>query len=217
MDKPDNKLADGVQLFADALIFGGPEAHERQAARRAESFAENETLPTKMSLASTNWIPPDKEEENERLARETLAKWGVKFLGSVEGGQSLQRVELPTGWKKIPTYEPRLVMLVDDKGRERARICLFSENKVLVIQPRYGVREMLLNELFHGNGPISAVVADGRIVTGEGGALYETEPTDLPLYGQNERYKARRKAVEDAEAWLDEHYPDWRNPLAYWD
>lgn len=25
------------------------------------------------------------------------------------------------------------------------------------------------------------------------------------------------EASEKAQAWLDANYPDWRNPLAYWD
>lgn len=216
MDKPDNKLADGVQFLAEALVFGGPEAYERQEARRAESFAKSETLPTNMSLASTNWIPPDKEEENDRLARETLAKWGVKFLGPVEGDPSLQQVELPTGWKKIPTYEPRLVMLVDDKGRERARICLFAEHKTLVIQPRFGIIER--PDLLRVGGRVTAVACDGCAVLGAGDLLFGVETDDsIPREDKRDRMRARRELVKQASAWLDEHYPDWRDPLAYWD
>lgn len=208
---------EGLQFLTEALIFGGPEAYERQEAGRAVTFAASKTLPTK--LDTSNW----EVDPNERagLARETLEKWGVKFLGLVEGDPSLQHVELPAGWKKVTTYEPRLVMLVDDQDKERARICLFSENKVLIIQPRYGIREMPLKELLYGNGAISVVVTDGRIVTGEGEVLYETEPTQ-PISGKEKagrlgRARAWLQASDRAKAWLDENYPDWRDPLAYWD
>ena len=216
MDKPEIDL----QFLADAFEVGGPEATLRKEARHAESFVKNETLPAKMLLAP--YKSQARARDEERLARETLEKWGLKFLGAVEGDPSLVRVELPAGWRKLPTYETRLVMLVDDQSRERARIVLFSEHKALIIQPRYGVKEMSHEEILYGKGAILAVVTDGRIVTGDDGVLFVTEPVqpaaqDNERRSKLERMKVPRELVKQAESWLDEHYPDWRDPLAYWD
>lgn len=200
-----------IQFLADALEVGGPEATLRKEARRQESFVTSDTLPATMSLALWRWS----SAETLGLARTTLEKWGVKFLGPVEGDPTLERVELSTGWKKVATYEPRLVMLVDNHGRERARIVLFSNHKELIIQPRYGISEMRIEEIMHGEGPISVVATDGGTVTGGGRELFATPPTP-PIKGMSERYGARREAAKMAEAWLDERYPNWRDPLAYW-
>jgi hypothetical protein len=49
-------------------------------------------------------------------------KMGVVFGAKVPGDDLFRRVELPAGWKKVPTDHHLYSHLVDDRGRPRAQI-----------------------------------------------------------------------------------------------
>lgn len=93
-------------ILAEAMIFGGSESIYRQEAQGQQSFVNSETLPTEMGADD----------------RKTLEKSGVKFNEKVKDDEMFQYVELPTGWKKMPTDHSMWSKLVDEKGRERAAI-----------------------------------------------------------------------------------------------
>lgn len=202
---------DSLMMLAEALVFGPSEAIYRQEAEGQRSFVGSETLPTDMGSPETKSV---------------LEKLGVRFLGEVPDDPIFQYVEFSEGWKKVPTAEPRLSMLVDTNGRERARIFYkaapYDRRASLLLETRYTYRDILNRSAFDGTllndtEPIVAFVTDGcGEGVGEERILWTSEEFDPPQE-RLERFRAWQAARKQAEAWLDENFPQWRDPLAYWD
>lgn len=200
-----------LKMLAEALVFGPSEAIERQEAGGQSSFVGSDTLPTDMEPLETKSV---------------LERLGVRFLGEVPDDSIFQYVELPAGWKKVLTAEPRLSMLVNADGRERARIfykaAFYDRRATLLLETRYTYRDILNRSAFDGTllndtEPIVALVTDGcGEGVGEERILWTSEEFDPPQE-RLERFRAWHVARKQAEAWLDENFPQWRDPLAYWD
>jgi len=92
-------------LFA-GLVLGSSGAVLNQEKQGQASFVNSETLPTDMGAED----------------RKVLEEAGVKFGEKVEDDEMFQHVELPVGWKKVPTSHSMWSNLVDDKGGVRAEI-----------------------------------------------------------------------------------------------
>ncbi len=93
--------------LVDAMAHGGTEGMiTDQEARGQQSLVNSDTLPSEISGDG----------------KEILEVAGVKFLGPVEDDNLFQYVELPSGWKKIPTDHDMWSNLVDDRGCIRAAI-----------------------------------------------------------------------------------------------
>lgn len=96
---------DGLDLLMRALgTNDGGRAIMDQESAGQQSFVSNDTLPTDLR------------------GKEILEAAGVKFLGVVEDDDMFQYVELPDGWKKVPTDHSMWSNLVDEQGRVRASI-----------------------------------------------------------------------------------------------
>ena len=93
--------------LAEAMIAGSASRFvEAQEARGQQSFVNSDTLPIEMS-------PED---------RVMLESEGVKFGDVVPDDSLFQYVELPVGWKKVPTDHDMWSDLVDETGKKRAMI-----------------------------------------------------------------------------------------------
>lgn len=91
-------------LFKHMIL--GNDAIPKQEKEGQKSFVTSETLPTDI-------------RESEK---QTLENFGLKFGEKVQGDPMFQHVELPEGWKKIPTDHSMWSDLVDEKGKVRANI-----------------------------------------------------------------------------------------------
>jgi len=186
--------------LAGAIILGAGESILRQEKQGQRSFVNSETLPTDMGRYSKYNV------------KEILEDAGIKFLGEVEGDPMFQYVELPTGWKKLPTDHSMHSKLVDEKGRERANIfykaAFYDRSANLSLSTRFNFR--LDYDRREKEGVAVAHVTDGDNV------IHSTEPIKLPD-DNRKQYEVSEKAHEAAIAWLNRQYPDWKNPGAYWD
>lgn len=177
-------------------LGGAPDKILAQEAEGQQSFVNSDTLPTR-----TN---------GDVDSKKVLEAAGVKFGEVVEGDPLFQYVELPQGWKKVPTVHSTWSDLVDEKGRKRASIfykaAFYDRGAHYNVGCRYGTS--IDYERQDKEGVTVAQVLDGDTV------IYTTEP----ITGEDEKsYALASKAQAAAAEWLDEHYPDWRNPAAYWD
>ncbi|MEA3272809.1 MAG: hypothetical protein U9P90_04050 [Patescibacteria group bacterium] len=200
-------------FLAEATTFGGEEATLRRERRDREEFVDD-----KVSTGGKfrTQIPAKMEPEG---AREALERAGVKFHeGKPAANILFDWVVLPPDWKKVPTSHPWLTMLVDNHGRERARLFYKAadRNAMLIYQPRYGLLESDFGlEVLKGEGLISIAVADGCAVLDDGELVYCTEA--LRASGKKERFRIHRELVKTAKTWLDANYPNWEDPFAYWE
>lgn len=157
--------------------------------------------------------------------KEVLEKFGVEFLDNPEDSQyegEFQSVRLPKGWKVFPSpYEQRpnlrekYLGLYDDRGRFRARINYFAKTHekraFMALQTRITVSRDV--KLYLNNIVIYDIIVDQRPVC-------ETVPVLLEpdrMGGEVEVIAIIDTIEEKIKKLLDENYPDWCNPAAYWD
>lgn len=176
--------------------------------RGQEAFVTSNTLPVS--------IEPDGAEA-------VLEAAGVRFLEPMQGDPLFRHVELPAGWKKVPASNAWLTMLVDGQNRERARIfykpASYDRKAALILVPRYGIYESCyrMDWIEEGSEQEFVVcVTDGGVVLDGRKTIHETEVIRL-AGDKRARFRATRGLIKEAEAWLDQNYPDWRNSFAYWD
>lgn len=126
---------------------------------------------------------------------------------------------LPTGWKIAGSPDDhRTTILRDEKGSQRGYIwckaAYYDRCAYLRIQTRYWAQ----GDYLSGNGGFRVVVYD-RV---EQKNIWEApEILRAPDFtGTAEDWRkyedAQQAQFRDAEGWLSERYPDWRNVAAYW-
>jgi hypothetical protein len=186
----DNPLG----MLLGAMVMGSSGAIEHQEATGQRDFVQSTTLPTD--------IHGD--------GRKVLEAAGVKFGEVVDGDPMFQHVELPKGWKKQPTDHSMWNKLVDDKGRERAAIfykaAFYDRSAHMSVTFRYSLR--FDYDRFNKEGIAVSNVMDGQTI------VHTTEPVAAAGKKSWEVSDASNAA---AEAWLKEHFPNWRDAGAYWD
>lgn len=199
-DTKDFKLtaaALGAMLNADlenATVASTPGGIEAQEAQGQKDFVASETLPTKC---------PRKELEE------------LGFVFGEAADDIFTYVQFPEGWTKSPTDHSMWSDLVDDKGRRRGGIfykAAFYDRSAhmnLDSRIRYS-RDYDNDEVFQYK-----VYRDGEVI-------HETEAVQPEGWTSGNRYNdaywaAEDKASKEVNTWLEENYPDWENPMAYWD
>lgn len=124
----------------------------------------------------------------------------------------------PPGWTLVPTDHSMWSEVKDDKGRVRASVFFKAafydcHSHTFGLEKRYSVTAFYR----HPDGRESIGVKD----TGTGELLYAAltyastpARSSIP---REERNQADDRAEKEAVAWRAEHFPNWEDPLAYWD
>lgn len=199
------------------------EANAKRAPRKEDAFdllmrafdtgASSDAIMSQEAAGQTSFVSSDTlPSEMQYDTRAVLEVAGVKFLGIVEDDPLFQWVELPPGWKKVPTDHSMWSNLVDDKGRKRASIfykaAFYDRSAHIGAKRRYNYR-IDYDKL--DAGIAQAVVTDG------GNEIHRTSAVEFVNDDSRARYDSQDSAHGEAKAWLAEHYPDWENAAAYWD
>lgn len=190
-----------LENFMVAATPGGIEAQE---AAGQQSLVNSDTLPHHFGYM-------DKGEE--RMKFEAI---GIKFLEKVD--DCFSRVEMPAGWKKVPTEHSMWSHLLDDQGRKRASIfykaAFYDRSAHMNLEARFHATvvpedeyktDMDYEERDKGNW--YGVVRDQEET------IFKTKGE---IYGEQERWKMQARLEAEAVAWLEERYPDWRDATKYW-
>lgn len=206
----DEELSDPERMrktpdLVDLFLLAAPGGIERQEARGQEAFVNTASLPRIM----------------QNVARTQLETLGFKFGENID--DLFIQAELPEGWQKKATDHSMWSKLFDSQGRERAMIfykAAFYDRKAhMSLTNRYtcGTRPV-------GGWDAPRPHASEGYVTDAGVDIHVTAPTEPePAFDRENRepwdkWSAAQDARRaEAKAWLDEHYPDFQNPLAYWD
>lgn len=193
------KKEDPTLILAEMLITGdSSQAILNQEARGQSRLVSSEVLPKDIRGAT----------------RETFEQMGIVF--GEDADDLFVHVTLPDGWKKEATDHSMWSKLLDEKGRERASIfykaAFYDRSAHMFPRKRFSVSSFVETD------------ADGRIAEDGDGSHWSTYVTDcgkaITLMGTREREYGLRIVDEHeakAIAWLKENYPDYQNPLAYWD
>ena len=183
------------------LIWMKPSEKTRFFQERGQkSFLISPSLPTKI------------EGVNGLDGERALHQMGVQLGPCFEKDPLFRRAKLPQGWQKVPPDEhhPTITVIVDDQGRQRGSVYFNNtpsdRTARLDLQTRFSVS-------------LRGYELDERItcdVLDAGTAIFSTPPVDR-CDDHLEDVRHENKARQEATTWLDDHYPDWRNPAAYWD
>lgn len=186
--------AGDLENFLAVSTPGGIEAQEAAGQR---AFVNSATLPVKIINGK----------------REDLEAMGIVFGGAAD--DLFVNVTLPEGWTKQATGHSMWSDLLDDKGRKRAGIfykaAFYDRNAHLSLDRRFGYSLCVYCDA-EGNDADYAVATHRKAVIVDG-------DTVIKVIGLCEMrdYDAEDKLEAEARDRLQENYPDWQNPMAYWD
>lgn len=170
------------------------------AASTPGGIEAQEATGQKQLVSDASYLP---KEMLHGCTRAHLEAMGIVF--GFDRDDIFVSVTLLNGWSIKPTEHSMWSCLLDDKGRERAQIfykAAFYDRKAHIsLVNRYDVTRYV------------EVAKD----------TYATAVTDCgkPIHqvgvrGRHE-HSLGDKQAKLATKWLDERFPEWRNPLAYWD
>ena len=195
--------------IASAIISETPGGIEAQERRGQTTFVAGDMLPKDISGAT----------------REQLIRLGFIFGDDVD--DLFIKAKLPAGWQKKATDHSMHSIIIDEKGRERASIfykaAFYDRRADMSMSRRYQCGVEPINGWDNERDGWKGYVKDGESI------LWESVMTDPePDYKGNRNDESKRQAWLDwlskkdglgelAESWLSENFPDWRNPLTYWD
>jgi hypothetical protein len=182
---------DAEKTILGALASGSTKDLVEQAeASGQDAMVQSSDLPIEMS-------PNDKKLISK--------KTGIIFKEEVN--ELFVRVELPEGWKIVPTEHSMWTRLVDDKGRRRGSIfykaSFYDRRAMLTFDPYYQIHT-LSNEDYSQWLGVEVRDAEGKVLH----SIKNEDPDDVHEY-----FEGQDKARE----WLNENYPNNRDPFAYWD
>jgi hypothetical protein len=139
--------------------------------------------------------------------RAELEAMGVVFGEDVD--DLFINATLPPGWKKERTDHAMWSNLLDEQGRKRGAIfykAAFYDRRA----DMHLCRAINVTRRYGDNDSVDVAVVRGDEV------LFVTERIDGSVR-ERAYFDATDAAEKQAREWADEHYPDWRNPLAYWE
>jgi hypothetical protein len=183
-------VSGNLENFIAAATPGGIERQE--AAGQVELCSSSTRLPK-------NVIYPT-------LTPEVLAeKLGIKVNGDYD--DIFWNVELPAGWKIVPTDHAMHNDLVDNKGRRRAGIfykaAFYDRNAHISFTRRFSVESEYQDVHDCNNHNRRVVVKDINDV------IFDTPWSAVYAEGEAAR--------ERCQKWLDEQFPENKDVFAYWD
>ena len=192
-----------LEAFADALFGGVDGAIERQEAREQARACGGGGSGSTVSIARR--MSPE-----ERAALEAM---GIVFLEANPGKDAdpvLQKVQLPEGWKLQPTDHAMYSDLVDATGGKRASCgykgAFYDRWSNIRLLTRYTTQTDYGDYPKDGGRSPTCVKA---VDTKTGAVLFQT---DMAVIGYEDHSQ-----YEACAAYLDEHFPQWRDVSAYWD
>ena len=191
----------------NALISMMPGGIENQGAQGQRDFVASTTLPIKINHGT----------------KKDFEAMGIVFGRDID--DLFCEAQLPEGWEKRPTDHSMWSDLVDDKGRKRAAIfykaAFYDRRASLSIVGRFSheVKPVLgYDNPDYRTGEWHVVVLDCGEPVWEADQRVAPEPNaSKDKEGWLAWLDSKDALYKLSEAWLDEHYPEWREPTSYWD
>lgn len=171
----------------NALVASTPGGIEAQEKRGQQSLVQSTDMPIEL-----------------RPGKEVFEKIGFTFGEKIDN--VFQAATLPLGWTREASDHSMWSYLKDEQGRKRASVfykaAFYDRNASASLEPRYhaGADYSLGRDV-----PLPVGVFDqGKMIWKAG---EEPRPYDSEV---------RQKLDAAAMAYLQEHFPNWADPTAYW-
>lgn len=148
--------------------------------------------------------------------KEQLEAMGIRFGDDID--DLFVSVTLPSGWTKQATDQSMWSDLVDDKGRIRASIfykaAFYDKNAHISLQQRFSYSISPCDA--EGEAVERSNATHGRVTINDKGLPTNCIIHTVGIYERDD-YQSQSSLFTEAKAWLNENYPDWKDPMAYWD
>jgi hypothetical protein len=144
--------------------------------------------------------------------RQTLERAGVRFGKATDASNMFIHVVLPEGWKTAQVDQRSRYELLDENGSTRAvifrKFVCYDGDAFMNLMTRYAI--LPDREYEDNHNAVRLCVEDTRDNT----VITTFDP--YPVSSQFQYILAKEYSMKEAEQWLDSHFKDWRDPLAYW-
>jgi hypothetical protein len=181
--------------LVEARLVGLSAMIENQEARGQAELVRSEVLPT-------NGI---------EAVRGMIESQGGSIGEKVDGDEMFTNVKLPEGWEKRRTDHSMWSDLCDDKGRKRAAIFYKAASYDRSASISACLRFQIDRYGHDVEGEVRVSIKDAC-----GEVDFSTDIVQV-RDGEEEEWDIRDRLADEARAHLDEHFPDWSSPNAYWD
>jgi hypothetical protein len=136
----------------------------------------------------------------------------IGFVYGKDVDEMCVECEIPKGWSKVPCKHRSFVDIKDEQSRTRAIIfSMFLEGKPWLRANVTTLTRFRINTIYQiQDSKAHCVVLDCEKVVFDAGAYthnrFDDEETDRRVL----------TLIRNCNSFLEENYPDWLNPLAYW-
>jgi hypothetical protein len=197
MEKPEKRS--NRDILAEVMVRGPEGLIEESEARGQQQLVESQAIPVRWGMGAG--------EPAELDAK--LAELGFELGDPYPDDDLFRPAKLPEGWGKAATGHSMHSDILDERGF--ARIGVFY--KAAFYDRRADMR--LHRRILTAYDPRR----------GFDEKHYRVVWAAMPVTGGRESYTILESFHSDdyaevddlADAWVTKNYPDWRNPLAYWD
>ena len=206
--KPAALAAFATGRVEDAIAASTPGGIEASEARGQQELVRKQQLPKKGLL-----------EHRQRLEL-------IGFVFGKEIDDVFIQVKLPDGWKKQATDHSMWSDLLDSKCRHRASIfykaAFYDRSGYMKWERRFSLEARLdgSNRSIYDLEDAGGKAHCYAVVLDAGAEIYRTASSSEPLSG-NIHDTANEKLwvplTKEAEKWLTDKYPNWKDSFATWD
>lgn len=156
-------------------------------------------------LLENNWVA-----KNMYPSKEAWESLGFVFLDNPSNNY-VYDVKCPEGWIMRKKEYAEIIEIIDEKGRLRGSLIPHMQGPFMCLRNRYEVcstyyKDEGIEEVYFGNATEKLYVA-GTIQERPGMSEEESQA----LYEKLSLLRAM------AEKYAQDNFPDWKNPLLYWD
>lgn len=203
---PDGLTKGQSEIFWESLMTGDVSGAIMNQEKRGQS-----------EQIHSDRLPLDINTRN--VTREGLETIGFKF-GKVIDDVFIEAT-LPPGWSKKPTDHSMWSTILDDKGRERCAVfykaAFYDRSAHLDVTCRY--RVAMDTVLDYDDPNYSDTTPEvGRVTDrATGKVIWEGEQIERQQKYSAEHREKYEALYQLAKDWINAHFPDYQNPLAYWD
>lgn len=178
----------------------GPAGIYAQEAREQRKLLASEDLP----------------QRTLRQDRALFEQVGIVFGDPVD--DVFVKATLPEGWSRHGSSHSMWSHILDEKGRSRIAVfykgAFYDRRAHMRLLPRFGVASELEVEDDYDSRRRYVVEDASKPVEGE---TKTGEVAFASDYADDGDYDTQDQREKECFAWLDEHFPQWADPTAYWD
>lgn len=204
MSEPKNPLSNPAALIA--FLKGYP---ENFITASTPGGVEAQEAAGQQQLIRSEQMPRVDRCYPRGDSKEVLEKLGFKILGVAD--DQFYHTQFPSGWTREAADHSMHSYVLDERGRKRIHIffkaAFYDYRAHLDLETRYKATYRPQVGWDDYDSSVSPHVFVAAALDGE------TEIWVSELISVKYVWDVRQLSVQ----WLDEHYPDWHNPFAYWE